>query len=619
MTSIGSYAFLNCSGLTSVTIPNSVTSIGSYAFKNCSGVLTVNCNLPDVKSGDSPFGDSIFNEVIFGDEVTSICSYAFYQCPNLTSVTIPNSVTSIGDYAFANCSRLESVTLGTGVSSIGKYVFLNHQPSKVIWLTNTPPYGCGNAEGKVNYVANDQYTSLSNKTVYPFLSSMFEVGGVKYVLVSPSERTCDAIDCVYGDEAADVTIGETVSYKGVQLTVSKVQKYTFFQNLYIINVELSYHGNIEDYTFSGCTGLKTALLGEAITGIGAYGFNDCSQLEDIILPKTVISLSPCAFQNCTSIQDIEIPQSVTTINNGVFIGCTGLKNVLIADRSTELWLGSNGSYPLFSSCPLDSVYIGGKINYEKTSNNGSPFSHNTSLRAVMITDKETEISENEFYGCTNLKNVYIGDGVTTIGNRAFSGCSSLDSFVFGSSVESIGQEAFSDCTALTKIVSKAETPPTCGTNALDDISKWDCTLFIPVGTKASYQAADQWKEFFFLKEGTGEGEEPILGEKCATPTIAFANDTLTFDCETAGVDFHYTITNDNSPSGVGNNIPVSNTYRVSVYATKLGYDNSDVATLDINFGGQSGKAGDVNGDGEITISDAVGIVDIILGNNGSGN
>ena len=98
-----------------------------------------------------------------------------------------------------------------------------------------------------------------------------------------------------------------------------------------------------------------------------------------------------------------IPQSVTKINNYVFQGCTSLKDVYIADRSTILTLGSNGSSPLFSSCPLDSVYIGGNISYQTASNYGySPFYRNTSLRTVVITDEETEISANEFYGCTNL-------------------------------------------------------------------------------------------------------------------------------------------------------------------------------------------------------------------------
>jgi hypothetical protein len=157
------------------------------------------------------------------------------------------------------------------------------------------------------------------------------------------------------------------------------------------------------------------------------------------------------------------------------------------------------------------VYIGGNISYNTGKNYGySPFYRNTSLRSVRITDEETEISDNEFYGCTNLKNVWIGDGVTTIGNWALSGCANLDFFAFGTSMESIGKEAFSDCIQVTKVISRAPTPPNCCSQALDDISKWTCTLEVPKGTLAAYQNADQWKEFFFIEEGAPVSQKEDL-------------------------------------------------------------------------------------------------------------
>ena len=99
-----------------------------------------------------------------------------------------------------------------------------------------------------------------------------------------------------------------------------------------------------------------------------------------------------------------------------------------------------------------------------------------------------------------MKNVIIGDGVTTIGDWSFSGCSSLDYFEFGSAVKTIGKEAFSDCTAMTKIISHAVTPPVCGSQALDDINKWACTLSVPQSYATAYQQAEQWKEFFFIND-----------------------------------------------------------------------------------------------------------------------
>ncbi|MBR6142373.1 MAG: leucine-rich repeat domain-containing protein [Bacteroidaceae bacterium] len=236
------------------------------------------------------------------------------------------------------------------------------------------------------------------------------------------------------------------------------------------------NGGVSEHAFSGCEGITSLTLGEEVSSIGDY-----------------------AFSGCCSLTAITIPKSVNAIGNYAFSGCTGLGTILMDDGNTELTLGSNGSSPLFAGCPLDSVYIGRNITYPTGSSKGySPFCRNTSLRSVHISDAETEITPNEFYGCTNLKNVRLGDGITTIGDWAFSGCSSLDFFSFGSSVESIGKEAFSDCSTMTKLISKAAIPPICGTQALDDINKWECTLLVPDESLALYQAADQWKEFFFM-------------------------------------------------------------------------------------------------------------------------
>ena len=116
-------AFFN-SGLTSVTIPNSVTSIGGYAFSGCSGLTSVTIGNKVTSIGDSAFYYcSGLTSVTIPDSVTSIGYYAFYDCSGLTSVTIGNSVTSIGNYAFYGCSGLTSVTIGNSVTSIGKYAF----------------------------------------------------------------------------------------------------------------------------------------------------------------------------------------------------------------------------------------------------------------------------------------------------------------------------------------------------------------------------------------------------------------------------------------------------------------------------------------------------------------
>ena len=237
---IADYTFYHCSGLTNVVIPNSMTNIGTHTFYGCSSLQSV----------------------IIGNGITSIPDYVFGTNNNLKSLTIGSSVLSIGDRAFV-------YDYGWGSN--------NHAPVKTIWLTNTPPTGYKNAAGlEVNYVANELYTSLNKKTVYSFLSSLFEVDGVKYVPVSPSDRTCDAIDCLYDEDAESIHIGKTVTNKGIALTVEQVHPYAFYGNMYVKDVDLSFDGNVGNYAFYGCKNVNNAV----IKNTGYLGDNAFSSITD---------------------------------------------------------------------------------------------------------------------------------------------------------------------------------------------------------------------------------------------------------------------------------------------------------------------------------------------------
>ena len=147
---LGDYAFYGCSGLTSLTIPSSVTSIGGEAFRDCSGLTSLTIPSSVTSIGDYAFfGCSSLTSLTIPSSVTSIGNNAFYGCSSLTSLTIPSSVTSIGYAAFSDCSSLTSLTIPSSVTSIGEAAFSGCSgltsltiPSSVTSIGNYALKGC---------------------------------------------------------------------------------------------------------------------------------------------------------------------------------------------------------------------------------------------------------------------------------------------------------------------------------------------------------------------------------------------------------------------------------------------------------------------------------------------
>ena len=150
---------------------------------------------------------------------------------------------------------------------------------------------------------------------------------------------------------------------------------------------------------------------------------------------------------------------------------------------------------------------------------------------------------------------------------------------------------------------------------MDDINKWECKLYVPDGCLAAYQITDQWKDFFFSEEGEGtaeQGQEEQNKGKCEAPTIIIKAGKLMFASKTNGVIFHYSITHSDVKNDITNGeVGLTNTYIISAYASKEGYENSDVVNAEIQVKG--GSDGDLNNDGVVNAADVVKLVNIISG------
>ena len=180
ITSIGDSAF-NCTSLTSVTIPDSVTLIGNSAFNDCTSLTSV--TIPDsvTSIGSTAFSNcTSLTSVTIPNSVTSIGGGAFNACTSLTSITIPDGVTSIGNYTFYQCYSLTSVTIPDSVTSIGVNAFSYCTSLKEVYCKpTTPPAGDSymfdyNASGRKIYVPRNSVDAYKAANVWKEYASDIE-------------------------------------------------------------------------------------------------------------------------------------------------------------------------------------------------------------------------------------------------------------------------------------------------------------------------------------------------------------------------------------------------------------------------------------------------------------
>ena len=396
--------------------------------------------------------------------VVSIEGMAFYECRNLTSVTIPNSVTSIGGKAFFGCIGLTSVTIGNSVTSIGYMAFNSCRSLTSITIPSSVD---SIRSGAFNYCSN-----LSSINVASGNTHYSSIDGVLYNYVQDTLIQCPCAK-------TSITIPNSVT-------------------------------SIGDHAFNNCRNLTSITIPSNITSIGKEAFYGCTGLTSITIPINVTSIGENAFSNCTGLTSIDIPNSITSIVNWMFYGCTGLTSITIPNSVTSIGGGA------FSDCTgLTSITIPNSV----TSIGGKAFSGCTGLTSITLPDSiGGAIGSQTFTDCTGLTSITIPKGVTSIGEWAFCGCSSLTSVTIPTGVTSIQSNAFRECTGLTSVTIPksvtlidavafaycsalqsveclAATPPTLKVMAFYSVSE-TCTLTVPCGRVETYAGNRAWNGYF---------------------------------------------------------------------------------------------------------------------------
>lgn len=579
VTSIGAGAFMGCSGLTSLTMPNSITSIGTNAFQNCSGMTNV-----ELSSG-----------------LTAIPNYAFAGCTGLTSVVIPEGVTSVGDYAFQNCSAMTSVEIPSTVNWLGKYDFDGCTALSEVGITDLAAW-C-----QMRFGAEKASPFFYAKTMK-----------------------------LNGEPVTDLVFPEGISTIGA-------------------------------YTFAEYKGLKSVLISNDVTSVAKGAFQGCTGLKDVTIGSSVTSLGQYAFRNCTGMQNLVIGNSVNNIGSQTFENCGNLRSIVVVKGNSKYDSRDNCNALIVTATNALLLGCRNTVIPEGIKSIGSyAFRNGRGLSYLNIPNSVTTFDYNPFYD-SDLKEVEIHCSINT--SSLFWERTNLQTIVLGEEVKSIESSTFYGCANMQTVISYIQEPFAFGSSAFDFDNVYNtCKLIVPAGTRDAY-IAKGWTESVF-KGGVVEADPNsfVVADQTvnrgATVTIPIELNNVTpvtaFQFEvnlpegitwsrctlTDRKDDHiisakkqatgnYMVTaislSDESFSGTSGAIAklelkvdgqqIAGLYRLNIKNIGLtAEDGSELHPLDVSntLAINDFTLGDTNGDGNVTITDAVMVVSHVLGNDPEG-
>ena len=373
-------------------------------------------------------------------------------------------------------------------------------------------------------------------------------GCFTYSITSPTTAIVEKVFIDHYDENGSIIsmgdttrleVPETIDFYGHRLTVTAIGR-AAFQFIRVDTVVLpNTIREIGDYAFQNCPlkqinlpdgiekisdgcfyycQLQHITLPAQLKTIGWQAFTACP-LKELRLPKGLTSIGSDAFSECKEIKELDLPDSLKTIGSRAFNSCEKLEKITTHGDIETL------SYDCFNSCQkLKTVTWGGKVrqfggfsfctNLEAItipegvqSIASSTFSGCTALKEIALPQSVRELGQSVFNGCTSLKEITIPAGVRNIQSWTFNGCTKLETLTLGENVENINSDAL-DGSHLKKLYVRSRKPSNYGSSSFSqsivDLFN-NAVLYIPTGTKASYAAAEFWKNFRNVEEfNTGQ-------------------------------------------------------------------------------------------------------------------
>ncbi|WP_288286366.1 leucine-rich repeat protein [uncultured Prevotella sp.] len=509
--SIGEKAFYNCSELTSITIPNSVSCIEAYAFSGCSRLTAVIIPLKVTKISDYAFQYcQSLTDFLIPNAVTSIGRYAFSGCTGLTSVTIPNSVVSIGGWAFRECTSLAkviisdlsawcSISFDTWTSnplSYAKHLYLGESteitdlviPDAITRISSCAFQGCSGITSvtipnSVTTIGNDSFADCSELNLLTIGSGVTSIGNRAFA-------NCKELSEVYCYSEKIPSTSESfknsfVEYATLYVPASLIDQYKakapwsgfgkieildyingVYYNLNGDEAEVTYlDDNYNSYSGTVVIPESVAYRGKnfSVTRIGNNAFRKCSGLTSITIPNSVSSIGSYAFAYSKKLTSVVIPDGVSSIAEYTFKDCDGLISVSIPNSVETIETGA------FDDC-------GG-------------------LTSINLPNSVTTIGNIVFRNCSNLTSVIIPNSVTKINVGTFSSCRSLKTITLPSNLKTISNFAFQNCGSLTDVYCSSEDVPDTHSTAFDDSPVKSAKVHIPNKSIHLYKQSSPWSSF----------------------------------------------------------------------------------------------------------------------------
>lgn len=245
-----------------------------------------------------------------GYSVTSIGEEAFWDCSNLTEVSIPGSVTSIDHYAFFSCSTLKNIKVDSdnpNYCSIDGNLY-DKSGTALIQYASGKTETSFTVPDTVTLINEDAFAYCEHLSTVIILDSVTSIGEGAFL-------ACKSLTEVTIGNSVTI-IGESAFYECTSLTEVTIPDSVMF---------------IGTCTFDYCSSLTKVTIGNSVTSIGLFAFDGCSSLTEVTIGNSVTTIGVCAFLDCTSLTELNIPDSVTSIGEGAFYNCSSLTEVTIPD------------------------------------------------------------------------------------------------------------------------------------------------------------------------------------------------------------------------------------------------------------------------------------------------